>query len=559
MNEDDRQPAPGDEPAQPVPAAGPGQLPPAQGPAQTPPAAGVAQPAAAPAQPAGQILTAEVLPSTPWTGSDASWPGGPAGARRGRSRWGRGVAVAAVALAVTGVIGGAALAWSILSGGGDQPEQHLPASSLIMIKVDLDPGASQKIAAIRFAHRFAGFADDLDEKQDMRRWIYEKLAQDEPKAPAWSQIEPWLGERAGLALLPAPTPGEPPVPVVALQVTDEDAARAVLQRQTGDLGAVVADGWALLAQTGEGARSAAAAAAGNPLSEDPTFAADMNALGEDGIATAWLNIGALAREAAAAGPATSLQNLQNLQNLNVTGHGAAALRFSGKDLEVAGVFRGLEIPKVTAGTGVESLPSQALVAVGASGADQAIKARWNQTMDALRSTGGGAQVDAALAGLQQQYGLQFPDDLYALFGRRIALMVAGPGDTGVPAFGVRATSDAPRLAQVLDVLTEVLAEQGVPATVRRTDDGWVLGTTAPLTDALARDGDLGRTPGFRAAVPDPEQASFVAYADCAGLADAFRAQLDPDAARVMRALDVIGVTARYGSGEARLTVRVASR
>jgi hypothetical protein len=521
---------------------------------QQPPAGGPSQPPGVPLQPPigvpSQARTAEVLPSAPVPGSWSTTPLSETGSGR-RFGWGRALAVGAAGLAAAGVIGGAAFAWGALSGGGDQPEQHLPASSLVLFKVDLDPGASQKISAIRFAHRFAGFADDLDESQDLRRWIYEKVARNDPQAPAWSQVEPWLGQRAGVALLPGAKPGDEPVPVVALQVKDEAAARSVLQQHAEDVGSVVSDGWALLAETGTGARSAAEAAEASPLSEDPVFSADMEDLGEDGIAAAWVNIAAMGQQA---GTATA-----RLRGLDLSGHGAVALRFSGKDLEMAGAFRGLEVPTTATGTGVEALPSTALFAVGAGGAGDALKARWDSTMDALRSNGAGAQIDQSLAGLQEQYGLRLPDDLYALLGTRITLMLAGPGAGGEPEVGVRAVSDAPRLTQVLTVLSDLLREQGVPATVQRTGDGWVLGTSAPLAEELTRQGDLGRASGFRAAVPDAAQASFVAYADCAGLAAAYGDRMSPDSAAVLKALDVVGVSARYGEGQARITVRIASR
>ena len=154
------------------------QQPPAGGPSQ-PPGVPLPQPTGVPTQPPigvpSQARTAEVLPSAPVSGSWSTTPLSETGPGR-RFGWGRALAVGAAGLAAAGVIGGAAFAWGALSGGGDQPEQHLPASSLVLFKVDLDPGASQKISAIRFAHRFAGFADDLDESQDLRRWFYEKVA-----------------------------------------------------------------------------------------------------------------------------------------------------------------------------------------------------------------------------------------------------------------------------------------------------------------------------------------------------------------------------------------------
>ena len=53
-------------------------------------------------------------------------------------------------MAVAGVAAAGAVVGTALSGGGDQPEQHLPGSAVLFAKVDLDPAASQKIDALRF-------------------------------------------------------------------------------------------------------------------------------------------------------------------------------------------------------------------------------------------------------------------------------------------------------------------------------------------------------------------------------------------------------------------------
>ena len=105
-----------------------------------------------------------------------------------------------------------------------------------MFKIDLDPGASQKSSAIRFAHRFAGFADDLRREPGfMRRWLYEKVAKD--NSPKSTAVVPGRAVAGGSApaspLLPGAKPGDDPIPALAPQVRDEDAARSVLQQHAG--------------------------------------------------------------------------------------------------------------------------------------------------------------------------------------------------------------------------------------------------------------------------------------------------------------------------------------
>ena len=210
---------------------------------------------------------------------------------------------------------------------------------------------------------------------------------------------------------------------------------------------------------------------------------------------------------------------------------------------MAGAFRGLDVPAAATGTGVQALPSDALFARSAPAA--AVRSgrggtpRWTPC-----ASGAGAQIDQSLAGLEQMYGLKLPDDLYALLGSRITLMLGGPGVRGEPEVGVRAVSDAPPADRVLTVLTDVLREQGIPATVRRTGDGWVLGTSRPLAAELTRQGDLGSRPGFGPRCPDAAQASFVALRRHRRPGRGLPGPDRPDAVSVLKALDVVGVSAR---------------
>ncbi len=65
-----------------------------------------------------------------------------------------------VAIAAAVLLGGAAWALvAVLGGGGPQPAEALPASTAAYFRIDLDPSAGQKIAALRLADRFPALED----------------------------------------------------------------------------------------------------------------------------------------------------------------------------------------------------------------------------------------------------------------------------------------------------------------------------------------------------------------------------------------------------------------
>src|SRR5690606_28833108 len=128
-------------------------------------------------------------------------------------------------VAAAALLGGGVYAALAMSGGGDQPDSVLPATAAAYVQVDLDPGAGQKVTAVRFLR---GLDPEVRESidRDWRAWVWEQL-QDEGDLPSdvdyAEYVAPWLGDRAGLAVLPT-VEGEEPVVAVALQVKDGQAA-----------------------------------------------------------------------------------------------------------------------------------------------------------------------------------------------------------------------------------------------------------------------------------------------------------------------------------------------
>jgi hypothetical protein len=277
------------------------------------------------------------LPS--WTEPEeigsATVPGPPA-PPQGRGGRGRGWILALVAAVLVGVVGGGGVwAASKLSGGGAQPQDVLPASAMAYVRLDLDPSAGQKLALFGIARKFSATRDSFG-GDDPRKALVTALQKDEPdlsKIDYARDVEPWLGDRVGLAVLPADGGGDP-VGALAVQVKDEAAARAGIAKMGlggGKGGLAFREGYAVIAMSQKLADEYVKAA---PLSGEPRFAADLDALGEQGVLSFWMDVEKVADAGWSEVAATPV--LQQIRGMRFAG----ALRFSGDYAELAGITRG---------------------------------------------------------------------------------------------------------------------------------------------------------------------------------------------------------------------------
>ncbi len=104
----------------------------------------------------------------------------PAEPPAGRPAWKR-PAIVGGGVAAAVLIGAGAFAFVQLSGGGPQPHDVLPDTAVAYARIDLDPSAGQKVAALRLIRKFPDLARELGIKnpeQDVRRLIVEEALQD---------------------------------------------------------------------------------------------------------------------------------------------------------------------------------------------------------------------------------------------------------------------------------------------------------------------------------------------------------------------------------------------
>lgn len=475
-----------------------------------------------------------------------------------------------VAALVVALAGTAAAVGAKLVGGGPQPDTLVPSTALMYLRVDVDPSVGQKVSAIRFLQKVPQARRAL-EGGDPRKGLVTSALRSRPSLPSVDydkDIAPWLGDRLGVALLP-PTGTGDPVPMVVAQVEDEDKARAGIARLTRTMApkpdVVFKDGYALVTGAGR-SRDILAAVSRRTLADNPTYAADVTALGEQGVASGWVDLAAAAKYADAfAGDGMLTAAAQpSAATLAGAGRTAFALRFDADSVELVGISRGATaLKKKTSGaaaSAVTRLPADTAVALSIPGADAMVGTAWSGIKEGLAAQAPGQDVDGELQALQSQIGFSLPGDLQTLLGRNLVLALPAQAFGGSdPQFGLRVTTDAAKAESIVTRLEQLAIQTGGELSVkhRAVGDQFYLASSDSYLAKLTADGSLGDTPGFRAAVPDADKAQFVVYADLDRLEKDYLDQVPARERGLVKALRSVGASgSSTGNGEGRFTVRL---
>ncbi|MGI8700983.1 MAG: DUF3352 domain-containing protein [Nocardioidaceae bacterium] len=452
--------------------------------------------------------------------------------------------VLVLALVLALAVGGGAFAFFTvdpfhLFRPGPQAAEGLPADAVLYAGVDLDPTAVQKIDALRFLNHFPGFRDNAgvtDSNADVRRVLGTKLIDSMGCSDLdyGHDVEPWIGQRFGYALMPS-TPDERHPFAVAVQVSDEDAAREAIaalescgagQPQPGvpqDAGVAFANGYLVLSQTQRDADAYASAAREHSLADDPKFSADVDSLGDAGVATMWVDVLALVSDLDSGSALGDVSDLTSAAQ-----RVAATVRFGSDHVEVATSVFG-DTPAVDHGDNpVVHLPDSTVFAVSESGAAERLARAWSTSIADARARN--VDVDKQIADFETKSGLSLPGDLETILGHNIMVALDGEGLTadalagGDPSSinaGARFTNDPEKLDAVYDRLLGLVdseVDQAMPFVKKDVSDGLVIATNEGYADKLgALDGTLGESDVFRSVVDDGAGQEFVLFFDFAAI------------------------------------------
>lgn len=265
-----------------------------------------------------------------------------------------------------------------------QPQDVLPESTLALVVLDADPSVAQKVNLVRFAQALpSDKLDSFDEADPIG-----SLISDQKTQTRWEQVQPWLGKKFAVALVP--DANADPAPLVAVQVNDEQLARPWLDSQLEELlvefglaepGEPIEyafrDGYALISTNAYVVQQAAVAE--QTLSQSEQFAADRDLLG-DQIAWGWFDATStlpLLRDPAADDMATAFfQDIGDDLLFDIEGRYMFGVSAQPDDLEVTFLSQGARIPAwsgaedltfVNNSTVTDQMPRGTIAAVGTGG------------------------------------------------------------------------------------------------------------------------------------------------------------------------------------------------
>ncbi|MET7284136.1 DUF3352 domain-containing protein [Kribbella sp. NPDC005582] len=466
--------------------------------------------------------------------------------------------VAALAMVLV-VAGGGIFAYGKLN-GGKQPDAVLPGTAIGYLRVDLNPSAGQKLAALRFLMKFPSAKDKLKltgDKDDLRQKLFEAIkasGDDDLKDVDYARdVEPWLGDRVGIAALPATdAKKKEPSLVFALQVKDEKKAAREMEKgpkESDDPAYAFADGYMVLAETKPELDAAMAAAKTSPLAENSQYKADLDKLGEPGFATLWADFAGMAKALGEVAPA----KIDPIGNGSV----AAALRFDAQYVELKGFVRSdqeIVAKAADASELVTKLPDTTAAAISVSGVDSSIDTVWKN----LEKSGEFGEI---VQGIAEQTGLKLPDDLKTLLGKNLSLVVDKDASAG-PKIAARLETDPAKAEPVITKLTTLLRQQTpvqVPIETAKDGDTLVVSTDKEYAAKVLGGGNLGASDSFKQALPDVKGATGIAYVDFDGVTSVMEAMGEKSNAD-LKALRSAGMVARNtGNFEGEFTLRVVAK
>ena len=497
----------------------------------------------------------------------------------------RGVIIGGVAAGLV-VVGGVAFAGTqLLGGGGTQPESVLPSDTVFFTKVDLDPSAAQKVGAFRLLDKLPQAKSALqsgDPKKALFEWLKttDKSLSDIDYA---TDVEPWLGDRAAIAMLPTQGSSTEPVVVAALAVKDEAKAKegiARLQAKTKDAVAKVKDkaagasasptkggseenvqiykdGYLLLTEKKNESRVRAALEQPT-LAANETFKTDMAALGETGVASGWVDGTQAMKLSGTTSMPAAMEELAGL-----SGRSAYALRFSSDYLELAQVNRGMKVQtKAAPLKDVTNLPADTGAFYSFSGGSDYLGELW-PTIKKFAAASGAGDVDEQLKAIEQQTGLVLPADAQTLLGKQLDVVVAKQDFKNLqamPKVGLRLWTDTAKAQSIIDKLVKLGNSQGtaVPVQTRVSGEHLDVGLDSPYLSALGAGGDLSSAPGLKTVLPDLDKSVGALYVDLDAYESQYLDEVPAEQRELVKALQAVGMTSQpVQDGEQRSTLRVS--
>jgi hypothetical protein len=457
--------------------------------------------------------------------------------------------VVGIAAALVLVAGGGAFAFVKvdplnLFTSGPQAAEAVPDDALAYFGVDLDPSAVQKVDALRFLSHFPAFEDVSgikDERSDVRKSIFDEgINATGCDLTFEDDVEPWLGYKFGVGVMSPSSGSDAPATVFVAEVTDQDKAADGLKAlascdpTAGDgpgLGYASVGDYMLIAETQELADQYGDDANQASLADDDAFKADMDELGEIGVATAWADVEGIveAFPNRAGADQLTMTDVPDLEMITSTYQRVAAtFRFSSDHVELVSKVYGDASEIDHSDNEIVGLPDSTVFAMSQANGDARLAASWDGLKKTLES--GGTDIDQQLSDFEDETGLSIPGDVETLLGDNLLVAidedgltadvfqdVASSGDLSQLNIGVRFKGDDAKLDELYQRIMD-LVQQSFPGPIPFEevdyDNGFVIATNQDYGQSLADlDGNLGDSEQFQSVVDNAADMETVVYFD----------------------------------------------
>ncbi|MEO6605933.1 MAG: hypothetical protein ABIN55_09990, partial [Aeromicrobium sp.] len=372
--------------------------------------------------------------------------------------------------------------------------------------VDADPSASQKIALLKLIRKFPELAKEIgikDVDQDVRKLLLQDAAKG-CDLDYEDDIKPWIGNRVGIAY-----DAKLETPIIAVQISNEGKARTGINKLADcggsdqKTGIAFLDGYAIVTPQKADAAKVSAAAAKKSLADNPAYVKDVDALGDEGVFSAWADFQGVA----------SIDEVSEMLGPDAedifagASTAAVTLRATSSSLELATIGHLDKAPEVVKTTNIADLPADTALALSISGFGDAAAEQFESGLEELEADG----IDDDLASFEKEFGLKIPEDIETLLGDGLTLavgdrnletlpMMSGPEDIAQLDVGLKLTTDPTKGADLAQRLVDLAAEVGITLISTPADDGVVISTNPGAAEAFTGDGGLGKSEKFKKAV-----------------------------------------------------------
>ncbi|WP_040702769.1 hypothetical protein [Nocardiopsis ganjiahuensis] len=429
-------------------------------------------------------------------------------------------AAAGVALVLMGGTLWAAV--SLVDFSGPQPESVLPGNSVAFGKVDLDVDGSQVLDLMQFVEKLP---DEITEEtgeldEDTSGPFAEVFA--ETYELDQSEVEAWIGQKAGIASWPATDPeaefDEGMALAVALAVEDPAAAEAQFEtlRDTDDVYFEMVDDFVVFTESeAEINEYNDQMSAHGDLASNDVYSGDLGNVPSGSIALAWADLGELSRMSGFEEELGSEFGATGADS--VEGRMTASVRVDGDYLEARTDVFGFEVENEdltwladAPGASLEAvggLPADTVMAFGGSGLDEALRTAWEEDNIPMLNDSDRSEMESFF----NSVGAPLPDGFTSLLGTSTAFGLTSfdPDDYNwEPSFEYRAVDgDESAINGFLDESFNDPYSSG-PAPSVSSD-----GDTVVVSHGQGGSGRLGEDEVFQQTMQEMDDAVLAGYFD----------------------------------------------